>query len=285
MSEHIGLVTIDPESYLYPVVESALTAAIPGIKIKKLLDDTDKGKKVVQYGEYEELDFDRIMSDTENYLACSYVYRKALIRKHFLANTIAVYTAKNPDSILRTAVPESYNLEVDYAEFLDDSLDDAYELRCELEANEEKGLKTFILKPSMSDRGQGIRLFRSIDELQAIFDSFEEDSSSDEEEDDETEISEAEKTYGESLKAPTMVEKDDDDNNGVITSQLRHFIVQQYIPNVLLLPEHENRKFHIRTYVIASGALKVHVFKEMLALFALSPYKDPSTLSVNEEAA
>ena len=90
MSEHIGLVTIDPESYLYPVVESALTAAIPGIKIKKLLDDTDKGKKVVQYGEYEELDFDRIMSDTENYLACSYVYRKALIRKHFLANTIAV---------------------------------------------------------------------------------------------------------------------------------------------------------------------------------------------------
>lgn len=283
MSEHIGLVTIDPESYLYPVVESALTAAIPGIKIKKLLDDTDKGKKVVQYGEYEELDFDRIMSDTENYLACSYVYRKALIRKHFLANTIAVYTAKNPDSILRTAVPESYNLEVDYAEFLDDSLDDAYELRCELEANEEKGLKTFILKPSMSDRGQGIRLFRSIDELQAIFDSFEEDSSSDEEEDDETEISEAEKTYGESLKAPTMVEKDDDDNNGVITSQLRHFIVQQYIPNVLLLPEHENRKFHIRTYVIASGALKVHVFKEMLALFALSPYTDPSTLSVNEE--
>lgn len=285
MTENIGLVTIDPESYLYPVVEHALTTAIPKIKIQKVLNDTDKGKKVIQYGEYEDLDFDRLMSDTENYLACSYVYRKGLIRKHFLANTIAVYTAKNPKSTLNKAVPESYNLEVDYAEFLDDSLDDAYELRCELENNtgEDMPLKTFILKPSMSDRGQGIRLFRSIDELQAIFDSFEEESSSDEEDDEDTEISETEKSYNESLKAPTTTEKDDDDNNGVITSQLRHFIVQQYISNVLLLPEHENRKFHIRAYVVASGALKVYVFKEMLALFALSPYKDPKTLEVNEE--
>lgn len=72
--------------------------------------------KIFQYAEYEDLDFDRLNSDPK-YLACSFVYRKGLIRKHYLANTIALYTAKNPDSILKRAFPESFNIEVDYAEF------------------------------------------------------------------------------------------------------------------------------------------------------------------------
>lgn len=267
MTSKTALITIKLDSYLYPVIENALRCATPDVEITNKLLKSPAGK-VFHYGEYEELDFDRLMNDPE-YLACSFVYRKGLIRKHFLANTIAVYTAKNPASILKLAAPESFNLEVDYAEFLDEALDEAYELRCELEQNEalpEEERKTFILKPSMSDRGQGIRLFQTVDNLQTIFDSFEEAES--DEDDEEPEI-------------PHKL----NDNNGVITSQLRHFIVQNYISNVLLLPLHDNRKFHIRTYVVVSGAIKVYVFRDMLALFALSPYRKPASDPDSEDGA
>ena len=59
---------------------------------------------------------------------------------------------------------------------------------------------------------------------------------------------------------------------GIVTSQLRHFVAQPYIHPPLLLPSGSNRKFHIRTYVLAVGSLKVYVYKEMLALFAGKPY-------------
>lgn len=259
-----ALITFDPESYLYPVVENSLKTTLPDIHIATDPKTAGEGQ-LVHYGEYEDLEFDRLMKDPK-YLACSYIYRKGLIRKHFLANTVAVYTTKYPESILKTAVPESFNIEVDYAEFLDDALDEAYELRCELEENESRDAsdrKTYIVKPSMSDRGQGIRLFQTIPGLQAIFDSFDEDET-------DEEVEESEARLAEAGSAGAMKE------NSIVTSQLRHFIVQTYVQNVLLLPEHENRKFHIRTYVVVSGALKVYVYRDMLALFALSPYSAPT---------
>ncbi|KAI7113160.1 hypothetical protein KC324_g19451, partial [Hortaea werneckii] len=39
------------------------------------------------------------------------------------------------------------------------------------------------------------------------------------------------------------------------------------------------KKFHIRTYVLAVGALKVYVYKPMLALFAAKPYSAPGSSS------
>ncbi|GAV30555.1 hypothetical protein PMKS-004069 [Pichia membranifaciens] len=194
------------------------------------------------------------MQDSK-YVANSYIYRKSLIRKHYLSNTIAVYQAKHPKSILKRAFPESFQFELTYAEFLDDILDEVYELRCVLMENEEKMEKTFILKPSMTDKGQGIRLFKTIDQLQTIFDSFDEDDTDDE---------------------------GDETNNGMIISQLRHFVVQEYISNPLLLPEYENRKFHIRTYVLASGQLNVYVYDRMLMLFSAENYSNPN---VNDEVS
>lgn len=210
-------------------------------------------KKTFHYGEYEDLDFDKLGSRDKTYFGCSYIYRKALIRKHYLANTIAMFSAKNPHSVLNKSFPDTFNLELDYAEFLDESLDEAYELRQELEKNDEieeaSERKLWILKPSMSDKAQGIRLFSTIDELQAIFDSFEEGYDSDAEDEDV-----------------------EDDNNGVITSQLRHFIVQEYVDKPLILSGHGNKKFHIRTYVLAVGDINVYVYKHMLALFAPREY-------------
>lgn len=244
------LVTLPESSYVY----SALYSACKQHNIAFVTDRTvlELKKTVFHYGEYEDLDLDLLQTHPERYFVCSYVYRKSLIRKHYLANTVRHYVAKNPSLILATAVPESFQLEVDYAEFLDDALDECYELRQELE----KGDSTWILKPSMSDKGQGIRLFRLVEQLQAIFDSFEKDG---ENEDDENEDVEG--------KA---------DENGVIVSQLRHFVVQKYLDNPLLLEKYDNRKFHLRTYVVCVGNLSVFVYRNILCLFADSPYKPPN---------
>jgi len=55
----------------------------------------------------------------------------------------------------------------------------------------------------MSDRGMGIRLFHTKEELQEIFDSFEEEEEAEEEETEEA-----------------------TDGTAVVTSQLRHFVIQ-----------------------------------------------------------
>ena len=232
------LVTIPQTSYVYDsIVEACKRNKIPFTTDKNILSLTEK---VFHYGEYEDLDIDLLQEHPERYFVCSYIYRKSLIRKHFLANTVHHYVAKNPLLVLTKAVPETFQLEVDYAEFLDDALDECYELRQELET----GKDTWILKPSMSDKGQGIRLFKTVEQLQAIFDSFE-------------------------------LESDDEEENGVIVSQLRHFIVQKYISNPLLLDQYNNRKFHLRTYVVCAGNLLVYVYKDILCLFADSPYTQP----------
>lgn len=231
--------SIDKNSYLYEVLLKSLNDNLK-VSIKNEIP-TSFDNKLFQFGDYEDLNFDQVTNS--NYKFNSYIYRKALIRKHHLNHTIHSYVVKNPESILTNAFPETFYLEVDYAEFLDDSLDEAYELKQELEKLE----KYWILKPSMSDKGQGIRIFKSIDQLQAIFDSFEEDDTDDE-----------------------------DDTNKIVTSQLRHFIVQEYILNPLILPEYENKKFHIRSYILCDGNLKVYVFKRMLALFSDSIYQLPN---------
>lgn len=250
----ILLITLPEEAYISPAIKQAFEKHFPRCSITTDASVLSKVPtmptlKVFHYGDYEELDIDLLSSHPDQYFVCSYIYRKALIRKHFLANTIHHYVAKNPTLALKTAVPESYQLEVDYAEFLDDALDDCYELREELEMGE----KTWIVKPSMSDKGQGIRIFKSVEQLQAIFDLFEEDNSDDE----DVEINE------------------DEDNNGVIISQLRHFVVQEYQSNPLLLSHYDNKKFHLRTYIVCNGDLKVFVYKNILSLFAESSFKSP----------
>lgn len=235
-------------------------------KVYSSLSQVPKNSKIFHYGDYEDLDFDLILSENGDYLSCSYVYRKALIRKHYLANTVHHYTTKNPDSILTKLFPQSYQLELDYAEFLDEALDDCYELRDEVELGEDK--KLWILKPSMSDKGQGIRIFSNLTQLQEIFNSFEDGALSDDEEEEEDDVNRT--AFGDSTER-------NDDGNGVITSQLRHFLVQDYIGSPLLLPEYGDRKFHIRTYVVCNGSISVYLYEKMLMLFSKEKYVDPLT--------
>ena len=227
--------------------------------ISSLSDLPNTKLPVFQYREYERLDFEHMMFNTSSSLTNAYIIRKALIRKHYLSNTVTNWVSKHPDSLLRKHFKLGFDFELDFAEFLDDALLEAYELHDSLGKNAEKPdpeKEWWILKPGMSDRGQGIRLFNSEDQLREIFEEWEVDEPDDEAEQDEQ-------------------EEEEQGGQGIVTSQLRHFIAQPYIDPPLLLPSSKNRKFHIRTYVLAVGALKVYVFKEMLALFAAKSYTPP----------
>ncbi|RDW86407.1 putative acid phosphatase [Aspergillus mulundensis] len=264
------------DPYVQGLVEQALRSRVGSRcrQVSSISDLPSRSTPVFQYREYERLDFEHAMMHSTTSLTNAYIIRKALIRKHYLANTVANWVTKHPESVLAKHVKVSVDFELDYAEFLDDALLEAYELRGSLENNESKPdseKEWWILKPGMSDRGQGIRLFNSEDQLREIFEEWEVDSEDEDEDKDESND-----------------ERDDETDkaaaSGVVTSQLRHFIAQPYIDPPLLLPSLNNRKFHIRTYVLATGSLKVYVFKEMLALFASKPYVSPTSSTDDAES-
>jgi tubulin--tyrosine ligase len=194
--------------------------------------------------EYEDIDFQKVLdcaigtskSDLK-IVVNSYCFRKGLIRKAHLAFYINKFALKRPNSILKKAFPETHFLELADAEYLDEALNEAYEIEQYLTENEdlppeEKSL--FILKPSLADKAAAILLFDSRDELEEFF---------------ETRFSEC----------------DEGD-----LQFMREWVVQKYIDRPLLL--NGGRKFHIRAYVVAVGALKVYLYGGMLALFAKEPY-------------
>ncbi|KAL1836928.1 hypothetical protein VTJ49DRAFT_4489 [Mycothermus thermophilus] len=255
---------------LVPPPPTWSASSSPDISLSELVPQQDG--KVLQIMPYESIDFDYAADHPDTCLVNSYIIRKALIRKHFLSATVENWAAKHPESALAAHVKRSESFEVDYAEFLDDALIEAFDLRESLEKNEaalaegkEGDVQWWILKPSMSDRGQGIRLFCTMEQLQEIFDGWEVES--DEENDDE------EQEDGEN---GTSKAREAEDEDYIMTSHLRHFVAQPYIHPPLLLPELGSRKFHIRTYVLCVGSMRVYVYRDMLALFAAKPYQPPS---------
>ncbi|KAH7077514.1 tubulin-tyrosine ligase family protein [Paraphoma chrysanthemicola] len=259
--------------YVQPIILAALEKRLPLATFELITTISSlpsPSARLLQFVQYESIDFDHLMDHYSTSLTNAYIIRKALIRKHYLSTTIANWITKYPDTVLKKHVKPSVEFEVDYAEFLDDALVEAWDLKESWSRNDEKEEKArewWILKPGMSDRGQGIRLFSSEEELTSIFEEWDPPSDDDDEDGDARSDTEANETEG-------------NDNDGIMTSQLRHFIAQPYIHPPLLLsppssPASELRKFHIRTYVLATGALKVYVYRPMLALFAARPYIPP----------
>ncbi|RDA92488.1 hypothetical protein CP533_6422 [Ophiocordyceps camponoti-saundersi (nom. inval.)] len=259
------------DAYVQPLIVSALRSILPddalsfvtdcdatkqGLAVATASDISSKPEqRILQITAYESIDFEYAASHTRSCLVNSYIIRKALIRKHFLSATVDHWVAKKPTSPLATHFKRCEAWEVDYAEFLDDALVEAFDLRASMDRNslrlssgdgEKDEAEWWILKPGMSDGGQGIRLFSTMEELQAIFDEWERGDDDDE----------------------------DNDDDCVTTSHLRHFVAQPYIHPPLLL-DSDPRKFHIRTYVLSVGSLDVYVYKPMLALFAAKPYQPP----------
>jgi tubulin---tyrosine ligase len=135
----------------------------------------------------------------------AYPNSDALARKDYLSKVIEFWTAKRPGSILRTNVPLTMRLSLDYAEYVDDALTAADDLTLlsSLEQNELKSAEErewWILKPALVDCGAGIRLFSTMDELASWLELVENEI------DDEDESDLSEQDVGASEKATDGVE-------------------------------------------------------------------------------
>ena len=168
--------------------------------------------RLVQWSSYDEIDHALTHdSSHHNVRSSSYVIRKALIRKHFLSHCIHSYLTKHPDSVLRTAVPKTWEIEISFADELDelwaDELWDLSDVLDKLIASPEVDDRWWILKPGMADRGMGIRMFNSKESLRRVLEEFDNDGLGDDGDGD-----------GDGTAT--------DDNSAVAISQLRHFVIQ-----------------------------------------------------------
>lgn len=267
------------DEYVHPLILEALNKQLPvsSFKVITSLDELPSASvPVLQYCAYDNADFEHVLSHPSTSLLNSYIFRKALIRKHYLSRTVEHWAVKAQDrgQLLLRHVKPSVPFELDYVEFLDEALMDCYDLADSFVKNEGRNAEEkewWILKPGMCDRGQGLRIFESEERLRQIFEEWEGNEPDSEEEEEEKEEKKAE----DSENKISTEEQQKKLDNAVIVSQIRHFIAQPYITSPLLLPSMNNRKFHIRTYVLSVGALKVYVYREMLALFAQHPYREP----------
>ncbi|TIC34458.1 TTL-domain-containing protein [Wallemia mellicola] len=285
-----------PSSYTQSTVERAFRKYLPEVSITT---DKPSDRVQIQYADYDLIEFDWLMQDSDNSIGSSYCFRKALTRKNYLHQTIEAYLAKIEHrlsvnavdasekanvELLRKAMPKCWTIDVAHSEDLDEVLmDELYDLN---QAMNDESDSWFILKPAMADRANGIRLFNSEETLREIFEEF--DSDSEDEDEDEGE--------------------EDEESTAVSTSQLRHFVIQvgnlwlssnvsditqEYISNPLLIDPTGGKdtfnKFHLRVYVLCvvsevyppvvlifiQGSIKVYMPTSILALFASQTYKQP----------
>jgi hypothetical protein len=190
-----------PSAPLTELLVRGALETIGGIEMTPVLPPDDHlAGRLVQWATYDCIDHSRTHArGASGILSSSYVFRKALIRKHYLSHTVHAYVVKHPESVLRRAVPRTWELELSFADELEDMwTDELWDLG---EAMAQGGARWWILKPGMADRGMGIRLFDSKNALQGIFDGFEEDSDAEDNE-------------------------EGGDETAVMTSQLRHFVIQ-----------------------------------------------------------
>ena len=204
------------------LVERALKSLPHTIKIESVLpkdfNSNPPTEKLLQWSTYDSIDHELTAQGLHTVISSSYTFRKALIRKHFLSRTIHSYVTKHPDSPLARAVPRTWEIELTFADELDEMwTDELFDLTEFLEVSGDLKPRWCILKPGMADRGMGIRLFDSKDGLQSVFEKFEENEDA---------------------------EDEDEDRTGVVVSQLRHFVVQ-VCPRVLRNParSHTNQEY------------------------------------------
>ena len=184
------------------LVERALKSLPHTIKIEsalaKDLNSDSPTERLVQWSSYDSIDHELTARGLHTVVSSSYIFRKALIRKHFLSRMIHSYVTKRSDSLLAHAVPRTWEIELTFVDELDEMwTDELFDLAELLEVSGGVKPRWYILKPGMADRGMGIRLFDSKNGLQSIFEEFEENE-----------------------------DAEDEDETAVVTSQLRHFVVQ-----------------------------------------------------------
>ncbi|CAK9785935.1 hypothetical protein CC85DRAFT_309024 [Cutaneotrichosporon oleaginosum] len=256
-----------PSPFAQSLIEEALSSVLPDIRISCELGPVTPR---LQWADYDLMSFDEARHDPR-YLISSYIYRKALIRKHLLHNTATEYLAKCRHRGVSSALalPRGWVLDIQFADELDEALmDDLYDLAAAMRANEtRKEREWFILKPGFADKGQGIRLFSTADELRAIFEEFEPPS------DDEGEDGEG----GEDGEEDEVHQ--DAGATAVLTQHLRQFVIQEYMPRPMLFDVTPSglvgHKVHLRAHVLVTGAWEVYLSHALFVLFAGVRYTPP----------
>lgn len=100
---------------------------------------------LLQWSTYDHIDHELVHFKRDSVLSSSYIFRKALIRKHYLSRIIQSYTTKYPHSILRQAFPRTFEVELSFADELDEMwTDELWDLGQDLDS----GHAWWILKPS-----------------------------------------------------------------------------------------------------------------------------------------
>jgi tubulin---tyrosine ligase len=196
------------------LVRNALSKMEPPPKTVTALpedkEDLDS-RNVLQWASYDEIhhEFTIFPPPSTTLMSCAYTIRKALIRKHFLSRSAHRHVVKNPSSPLKAGIPRTWELELRFLDELDEMwTDELWDLGDELD----KGDKWMILKPGMADRGMGVRLFHTKEELESIFEEFEDEESDDDD-------------GGQQMRRRDD-EEDEEPGTRIATSQLRHFVIQ-----------------------------------------------------------
>jgi hypothetical protein len=190
------------------------------------------------FADYDVLPFSSLLGSATQAQCSSYVIRKALIRKHHLAHALHAHALKTHaasregSSLLdpRSLTPKTWIVELQFADELDELLlDELYDLKAALDAAasasegeaEQAAEQTwYILKPGMADRGHGIRLFHDEAGLRAILEDMEEEESESEQESD-----------GEEKEEEKEKAKKEEQGDGGMLGQLRHFVIQVRVPS------------------------------------------------------
>ncbi|EKG11431.1 Tubulin-tyrosine ligase [Macrophomina phaseolina MS6] len=273
------------------LIESGFKSRLPkSYKIIRSMAEY-RGGPLLQVGSKDSLDFETAFHQP-SMLISSYVTRDALTRKHLLAQVYAKRIAKHPDSLLKTNVKAIENLDLSSSTSLFDLLDDTL-LGETLQSNEEKTPADrvwWMLRPDMEGGSQDLSLFSTVDELQATFDSWDDDTEKDHAEGEQLDHANPDHSRS-SVHSPVDTDADADafpsESGGwssfmhiTVTTEekveedkpQRHVIAQRYVSRPLTF---DSRKFQVSAYVLAVGALKVFVYRPMLALFANSPFTAP----------
>lgn len=146
-------------------VAAAAGVAVPAASSSSSSDASSRAWPVnLQFCEFERIDWGAgISSSKAPFLVSSFPVRKGLIRKAQLSFLIQKYTSKRPLSILHETWPETHIMSIDDPSYLEEALNDVYEMRDMIE-----GQDMWIMKASMVNQALGVHVIRSVRDVEAI---------------------------------------------------------------------------------------------------------------------
>ena len=134
-----------------PLTNSLVTQALDALHIPISISPPASFSSLVQWSSYDSIDHELTHLNRQTVLASSYTFRKALIRKHFLSRCLHSYLTKRPNSPLKPAIPVTFELELSFADELDEMwTDELWDLGQALEASK----SWWILKPLVDTGNQ-----------------------------------------------------------------------------------------------------------------------------------